>query len=167
MIKNIILTACIFCTLFSLSITYWVIKEKKQNSSKIRRMSLDQEGNYFFITLRLNGKDAIFLIDTGASSSILDSAQSDSYNCYKYIIDRKLLGVGGAKNYYYALNVNLLDSSKSKLDVNLDIVDLSSLVQTMSNEYNLDIQGILGSDFFYEYDAKINYRDQTISYTDK
>lgn len=91
---------------------------------------------------QVNGKDAYFLIDTGASVAILDDNQSRRYGLEK---GRKfpspVVGAGGEmKDVYYC--TTMVDYFGKKIPQFL-MADLKHVVKSVENETGLKILGIV------------------------
>jgi len=115
--------------------------------------------NMLFTTIKLNGKDALFLIDTGASKSLLDINKAEEYK-FKYILFSRTsyIGIGGNQDVYSAY-----DYKMDKFYVYVLATDLSEITPYFSKN-NLHIVGIIGSDFFSSHRAFIDYDNLKIYY---
>ena len=95
------------------------------------------------VVLKLNGKDARFLVDTGASLSLLDVV-SVYYNynveVSSPIPDYRIVGIGGYTNLHYARNY-YLTHNKDTLDIRFMAIDLGGI------KHDNDIVGIIGIDY--------------------
>lgn len=123
--------------------------------------SIDFElyNNILIVEAYVNDKWAKFIIDTGASTSILDFNQSKKYS-FSYTIDpdKRLTGFGGRTNLMktseFTFNLKGLD----KRNYSFFASDLSGLNVALSG-YNQRVLGILGSDFLQTNGAVIDYRN--------
>jgi len=111
----------------------------------------------------LNGKKAYFIVDSGASISILDINQSREYSFNCLDLENTVVGFGGKSTYYTLSNVNVdlkLIPTISEFKGN----DLKLLVKTIDKHTNVKIVGILGSDIFKKNEIQIDYFTNSIRY---
>lgn len=124
---------------------------------------LDIEGDGFHIMIqgRINGKEANFLIDTGASRSVFDFATMS-----KFIDDPQF-----QKKEGITAGVGSSDLESSTFDIesialgNLEIkhyqavaLDLENIHETYEKINLPKIHGIIGGDILVKHKAIINYR---------
>lgn len=110
----------------------------------------------------LNGKEAFFIVDSGASLSVLDESQSDDYNFSTMASDSKAAGYGGVAQFNEATGVEVTIGGK-KFITDFKSQNLSAIVQLIKNEENIEICGIIGSDIMKSYNFIINYSNLSIS----
>jgi hypothetical protein len=116
----------------------------------------------FFIDLYLNGKRGRFLVDTGASISILDVNQSKYYHFNTMKRNDNVVGVGGSSNIYGIKNCELSTKDGLVVLVNFKGSDLSALNNSMRKD-GLEVVGVIGSDFLMNANAIINYSNRSLS----
>ena len=124
---------------------------------------LDIEGDGFHIMIqgRINGKEANFLIDTGASRSVFDFATMS-----KFIDDPQF-----QKKEGITAGVGSSDLESSTFDIesieigNMEIkhyqavaIDLENIHETYEKIHLPKIHGIIGGDILVKHKAIINYR---------
>ena len=124
---------------------------------------LDIEGDGFHIMIqgRINGKEANFLIDTGASRSVFDFATMSEF------IDAPLF----QKKEGITAGVGSSDLESSTFDIesigigDMEIkhyqavaIDLENIHETYENIHLPKIHGIIGGDILVKHKAIINYR---------
>jgi hypothetical protein len=110
-----------------------------------------------------NGKPAWFLLDTGASSSILDSNQLYTYGCYSDTISYgDFVGVGGASNISLPIGSSDLRINNNQYKINFYTTNLLDAVEVIRINQGKKILGVLGSNFINKYSGEINYRTNTL-----
>ena len=131
---------------------------------------LDIEGDGFHIMVNglIHGKEANFLIDTGASRSVFDPKTITSFIGDLQFEKKEGLtaGVGSSD----------LESSTFVIDHwsigGLEITDYEGVALDLENIHEMyaklhlpHIDGIIGGDLLYEYKAVINYRSKKLRLT--
>lgn len=114
----------------------------------------------YFIHVKLNNRDANFLIDTGAASSLLDINQANDYNFKINKTQLRFAGAGGL-SYQYKVTNYIFHHDTDKLFVYPLGADLKFVVESFDDD-GISIAGVLGSDFLERHDAIIDYRHETL-----
>jgi hypothetical protein len=114
--------------------------------------------NHMFLTLTLNGKPAMFIIDSGSSKSLLDVSKAKKFN-FNFIEfgSEKYAGIGGLSQIYMVYDYKIDEISTSLLGVN--IAKIGSLFNTNGSE----IVGILGADFLSDNEVILNFKNNTLT----
>lgn len=134
----------------------------------IRLLDIEGEGFHVMIKGKINGMEANFLVDTGASRSVFDPNVIGRY-INNPSFEKKAgitAGVGG----------NDLESSTFTIDslafgdieiYNYEAValDLENIHETYQKLGLPAIDGIIGGDLLYRFKATINYRLRKIRFT--
>ena len=131
---------------------------------------LDIEGDGFHIMVKglIHGKEANFLIDTGASRSVFDPKTITNFIDDVQFKKKEGLtaGVGSSD----------LESATFKIDVitvgDLEIHDYEAVALDLENIHEMygklnlpHIDGIIGGDLLKRYKAVINYRSKKLRFT--
>jgi len=127
---------------------------------KLILAELDASGYHLFLNVRVNGKRARFLLDTGASKSVVDKVFFE-----KNFGTKKLKSVKqdttGLHSTIYESHFATTDTVEfGKLLVKkyvLAAIDLGHVNMTYRKLKQPKIQGILGSDLLVKYKAVIDY----------
>lgn len=114
----------------------------------------DIHGNHIFVEGELNGKRAKFMVDTGASSSLinLDAAKDAGLEIGDF--DQEIYGVGG-KAMAAVTKVPVLKMGDAKVE-NRRLLTTDLFKQVGGKG---DYDAIFGADFLRELDAVISYRE--------
>ena len=134
----------------------------------IQLLDIEGEGFHIMVKGMIHGKEANFLIDTGASRSVFDPKTISSF-IDDLTFEKKegiTAGVGGSD----------LESSTFRIDVfsigDMEIRDYEGVALDLDNVHELygklglpHIDGILGGDLLKRYKAIINYKSKKVRLT--
>ena len=134
--------------------------KKKENSVKIILAEFDKGGVHLFLNLKVNGVKCRFLIDTGASKTVLDK------NYFEEKIGKKNLR--SVKQETTGLHSTVAESHFGKVKEiqlgnqvikNYDIaaIDLGHVNMVYKQAKKPKINGILGSDLMLKYKMIVDY----------
>jgi hypothetical protein len=114
---------------------------------------------------RINGKRAYFIIDTGASCSILNQSVADRFG-FKYFatLEGNVAGFGGSAKVSQAFNCVIEFGPLRIGNVIFHTRHLDDLAAVIQEQEHIDIAGIIGSDIFRRYKIGINYKTNTITF---
>lgn len=115
-----------------------------------------------FIKVKINGKDAYFLLDTGASFTVIDENQAAKYKvrCTE-IPDQEFKGIGGS-NTLSETDLTSVEIEGKILITEFKASDLGAVCTTLKNATGFSVVGILGSDFFERYGFVFDYNKNTL-----
>lgn len=111
----------------------------------------------------LNNKKVYFIVDSGASISVLDVTQSKKYGFSTLKQSNTVVGFGGKSSYVDLQNTKIFIKDL-QLNTSFKGNDLSLLIKTIEQNSNVTIIGIIGSDVFKENGMKIDYLSNSIKY---
>lgn len=112
----------------------------------------------FYVDLKVNDKSGDFLIDTGASFSILDVSKSKRYD-FEFQSDKNqkaAIGIGGVCEKYNVSNYKTKYKNED-LDLKFKGMNLFTLSQSFRVNHDINLIGIVGSDFLIKNNAIIDY----------
>ena len=133
---------------------------------------LDIEGQGFHIMVKgmIHGKEANFLIDTGASQSVFDPKTISSFidNIQFEKKEGLSAGLGISESEIITFTIETLSIG------DLEIHDYEAAAMDLENVYEMygkvglpHIDGIIGGDLLKRYKAVINYRSKKLRLTPK
>lgn len=134
----------------------------------LQLLDIEGEGFHIMVQGRIHGKEALFLIDTGASRSVFDPKTISSFidNIQFEKKEGMTAGVGSSD----------LESSTFVIDRfsigDLEITDYEAVALDLENIHEMyaklnlpHIDGIMGGDLLRRYKAVINYRCKKLRLT--
>ena len=131
---------------------------------------LDIEGDGFHIMVKgtIHGKEARFLIDTGASRSVFDPKTISSF-IDNLLFEKKegtTAGVGSSDLESSTFIIDQLSIGELEItDYEGVALDLENIHEMYAKLHLPHIDGIIGSDLLHEYKAVINYRSKKLRLT--
>jgi len=134
--------------------------EPKPKHVKIILGTLGSDGYHLFVNVTINGKKCRFLIDTGASKTVIDKIYFEkNFGKGKLkTIKQETTGLHGSVAESYFGHVKEIGIGKHYVkNRNMPAVDLSHVNGTYKKLKKPVIQGILGSDLMLEYKMIIDY----------
>ena len=120
----------------------------------------DKGGFHLFLNLKVNGVKCRFLIDTGASKSVLDKKYFEEKIGKKYIktVKQETTGLhSSTAESYYGVVKNIEVGHHVVKNYNIAAIDLSHVNQVYRNAKKPKINGILGSDLMLKYKMIVDY----------
>lgn len=165
----LILVIIIVCVYLG-ALTYTIIKvskdvkeEEQKHKSKVSFFETYKLTGLPIITMKSGKKDVNFMVDTGSSNSFIDSSLIPDIDVTELPCIGKVAGLGKKvlETHFYNIKLNL----REKLDFEFEFqaFDFSS---TIPEQKGIEINGILGSDFFDKYKYVIDFKEY-IAYTRK
>lgn len=121
---------------------------------------IQPEGNLTFINANVKGKNVMFLLDSGAGSTVLDKDQLDDYGLTSVLAGSEFQGIGGSNQLYIVNNLDNITIDNLEFTVKCKASNLSNVVSLIRESSGIQIIGILGSDFFTEHGVIFDYREK-------
>lgn len=115
---------------------------------------------------KINGKRALFIVDTGASVSILNESLSKRFG-FKYVStpsSQRVLGLGGDAAVRLAFNCDVEFGDIRVSGIRFHSQPLGEVVKAIREHEQIEIAGIIGGNIIQRYGITINYRNSTISF---
>ncbi|MEO6884437.1 MAG: retropepsin-like aspartic protease [Bacteroidia bacterium] len=131
-------------------------------------LNIENEGFHLLINVKINNKKASLIVDTGASSTVLDKEKIKKFADKKKFIDNdKLstgLGTSSMKSKKTILEKIIFGTLEVKKYPTL-LLDLSHVNKSYKSIGLKPIDGILGSDLLLKYNAIIDYKKKILILT--
>lgn len=131
----------------------------------VQVISIEESGYHLLVKVKVNGKAAIMLIDTGASRTVFDKEKIVSFIGEKKFrpLEKLSAGLGTAKMETHSITLKKFQLGKLSLsDFEAIVVDLSHVNKTYERLELHEIDGVLGSDLMTDYDAVLDYRKKEL-----
>lgn len=127
-------------------------------------VELEPNSYHFLVKARLNGNEVFLIVDTGASSSVIDAEFAQQIECneesettvYSFTTDN--------------MNVKIINNTVLDFDngscfkrIAFAVIDLSKLRELYSKVSGYNIAGLLGSNFLLKHCNAINLKKRTLS----
>lgn len=131
-----------------------------------RLLNIEGDGFHLQAKIRINGKPALVIIDTGASRTVFDKAEIAKYLKSEEIgeHDRMSTGLGTNSMQSHFVILGSLSIGKLRFDqFDAVILDLQHVNQTYTALGFDPIAGVLGSDILVALKAVIDFRKKSIT----
>lgn len=113
---------------------------------------------HYRLQLKVNGKPASFILDTGASASCIGYSRVDRFELQAENSDLKATGAGTSQlETRKADNVSLVFSKDISIGANVILFDLSHVNEALDSVGEAEVDGILGAELLKHYRAVIDY----------
>ena len=128
--------------------------------SKIKLIEIehDKEGYHYFVTIEINGKKANFLVDTGATHTVMDKTRSKAFVKNVTLVKNESLSTGlGTSNmesHKIVLKSLMLGKAKFK-KFEMVLMDLSHVNESYQSLGQDPLDGVLGNNILRKLNARI------------
>jgi len=129
-------------------------------------VNLFKAGNYLMLKCQLNGKPAYFLIDTGASFTVLNSKSAKNYNFD--VLERKGLKTTGFGGSTSAIQITIgadVEFKNKKLSMGFLAQDLTKMIRLIQSSTKLRIVGIIGTDLLKRYGCSVDFGNKVLKFS--
>ncbi len=127
----------------------------------------DEEwASHIAVQVKVNGKKATMIIDTGASNTVFDLNKIDEFDLKNASVPfgEKAIGLGSDQlETQMTSNVSLKIDEMEFTNFSFVLLDLSIINETFKRLGAKEIEGIIGTDLLLSCKALINYRKKTLS----
>lgn len=128
-------------------------------------LKLDAEGFHLMMKMKINGKTANVIIDTGASKTVLDKTRVEKFVKEKDFKTHDKLSSGLGTNSMESQTTILNKITIGNLEINnytTVLLDLSHVNGSYEQIGLKPVEGVLGSDILLKYKAVIDYDKKTV-----
>lgn len=135
---------------------------EKQGYHKI---SLKNNGaGHFKLNAKINGKTGSFILDTGASHTVIDEAEAEKFGLrFSKASSKDAGGLGTAALKTRKCTGNKVEIKNFSINKKLLIViDLSHVNNALKNNGNKKIDGVIGADILKKHKALIDYSERAL-----
>jgi hypothetical protein len=111
---------------------------------------------------KINNRKAYFILDSGASISVLDETQSHKFKFDVEESDDEAAGYGGIAQFSSVYNADM-EIGGLDMITKFKSQDLTAIVVIMEASEGITISGIIGNDIMKPNKFIINFADETVS----
>lgn len=131
----------------------------------VKIFPIERAGYHIKLQVQINGKPAVFILDTGASKTVMDKAAVEHFveNPDMQLMDQTTSGIG--TNTMESHLVVLKKFSVGKLELRnfkCAVLDLKHVNIAYEHLGLTQVAGVLGGDILKKYKAVINYATSTL-----
>ena len=133
---------------------------------KLDVFSLDKDGYHVRLKILLNGKEADFILDTGASRTVFDKNAVLEFLPEVDLMqhDSTTSGVGSNELESFSTIIKKLEIGSLLIRrYHCAILDLTHVNMAYQMVGRPKVHGVLGGDILRKYKAKINYETKTLT----
>ena len=133
--------------------------------SKFKIEPLSSDSYHIFVNVKVNGQRAVFIIDTGASGTVIDQ---DFYlkklSSKQKKIDQEVRGLNSVQYQMHVVKLKTLVIVKAEMEnVKVSCLNLDHINDAYKkNKLKFRVKGILGSDILYKEGWIIDYKNLII-----
>ena len=113
------------------------------------------------ITLQVNGKPCVFLVDTGGGATLIDLSKKDQYGLEVQALRDYAAGIGSASPLVRTTGVFGINGKEIRND-SLFLMDISYVNAEFKRNHSRRVDGVLGTDFLEKHHAIIDYSRLTL-----
>jgi len=131
----------------------------------IQKLKIPPVGLHILIKVYLNNKVALFVVDTGASQTVVDSNRVNHFmlGTEHKKLDVLTSGIGTSSMESHAVTIKNIRIGELKIkDFDLILLDLKHVNESYDMMGFKKIDGILGSDLLEKYAAIIDFKKTTL-----
>jgi predicted aspartyl protease len=132
----------------------------------IRLLNIEGDGFHLQVKIKINGKVANAILDTGASKTVFDKTRLDNFLKKEKVTehDRMSTGLGTASMQSHVVVLSKMSIGKlDMLDYAGVVLDLSHVNQTYEMIGLKPIDAVVGSDILHQYKAVIDFSKKTLT----
>ncbi|WP_079685494.1 retropepsin-like aspartic protease family protein [Ohtaekwangia koreensis] len=139
-----------------------------KTESPVQSVNFYTVGRIPVVKAKLNGKNAFFIIDTGASVSILNESEAAhfGFSVVNYDVQAmtEVMSFNGTSNIGH-VNTCILEIGSTAIKYHgFRSKDMREFASILQRDEQIRLAGILGSDLLNRYSMSINFMDKTISF---
>ena len=113
------------------------------------------------VSLQVNGKPCVFLVDTGGGATLIDISKKDQYQLEPQAVRDYAAGIGSASPLVRTTGVFGINGTEMRND-SLFLMDISYVNAEFRKTRSRRVDGVLGTDFLERYHAVIDYSRLTL-----
>lgn len=140
------------------TLAHFVCDKRKPNLNKISFRETMDLCDLPIVTFINNGNKFNFLLDTGASKSVINTEILQSMSYKETNNSGNIYGLDGKKYETSYVNV-LLNYRGKEYEEEFQVLDMSAPFGNLKNDFGINVHGILSSSFFEKYRYILDYSE--------
>ena len=130
----------------------------------IEVVELEDNSFHIIITLQIGSIEGDFIIDTGASVTVIDKLTRFTYEPLDDVSEINSGGVCGEINEVQLVNIKALQIGGHTIeDIHAAVIDLQYVNSLYDKHLQRRVAGLLGSDFLVKHEAVIDYGNKELT----
>lgn len=130
----------------------------------IEVVELEENSFHIITVLQIGSLEGDFIIDTGASVSVIDKYTPFNYEPVENASEINSGGVNGEINEVQLVNIAALQIGDHTLEnVHMALIDLQYVNSLYEKHLQRRVAGLLGCDFCVKYNAVIDYENKVLT----
>lgn len=142
------------CALFA----HFVCDKRKPNLNKMSFRETMDLCDLPIVTFINNGNKFNFLLDTGASKSVINTEVLQSMSYKETNNSGNIYGLDGKRYETSYVNI-LLNYREREYEEEFQVLDMSVSFGNLKNDFGINVHGILSSSFFEKYRYILDYNE--------
>lgn len=118
--------------------------------------------NHITVKAKINGFKGLFIVDTGASSTCVSKEAIECFKLQLEDININASGAGSNINTQQSYNNHFEIQGLEIYDLDLIIMDMSHINETLLKCDEMPVHGIIGADILIHFKSSINYKTGTL-----
>lgn len=134
-------------------------------SLPITVLPIEHDGYHLLVEILINDKPARLILDTGASRTVFDENRIINFLGHDKLEEQDRLSTGIGTSSMTSKKVIIDSLTLSSIEIvnyEATVLDLQHVNQSYEKLELPTVDGVLGGDILFEYNAVIDYRDKTI-----
>lgn len=143
--------------------TIYNLSEYLTNQGYVKLEMKKLASGHLHLSGLLNGVQGNFILDTGATGTVVDIKMKDKFNMQTKLSDREAAGAGGSNMQMEASSKNNLTIGKLDLkSINLMLMSLDHVNKAFERFGLKKVDGVIGADILTSNKAIIDYVDLSL-----
>ena len=139
-------------------LAHFVCDKRKPNLNKMSFRETMDLCDLPIVTFLNNGNKFNFLLDTGASKSVINTEVLQSMSYKEANISGNVYGLDGKKYETSYVNV-FLNYRGREYEEEFQVLDMSAPFGNLKSDFGINVHGILSSSFFEKYRYILDYNE--------
>lgn len=140
------------------TLAHFVCDKRKPNLNKMSFRETMDLCDLPIVTFINNGNKFNFLLDTGASKSVINTEVLQSMSYKETNNSGKIYGLDGKRYETSYVNI-LLNYRGREYEEEFQVLDMSAPFGNLKNDFGINVHGILSSSFFEKYRYILDYNE--------